>query len=209
MCVREIARAVCEGDDDIIVARCQEALQRGVDPSYIMKEGLTAGMMEAGKLFDDGEYFLPEMLISSMTLQKGLDFLMKDLQEEKSFWKGRIVIGTVEGDMHDIGKNLVVAMLRVAGFEVIDLGIDVPAKKFIEAIRTYKPDIVALSALLSTTMMNMQTIIQQISENGFRNEVKIMIGGAVVNQRFAEQIGADGYSENASQAVILAEKLMG
>ncbi|MDD6441305.1 MAG: corrinoid protein [bacterium] len=209
MCVREIARAVCEGDDDIIVVRCQEALQRGVEPSYIMKEGLTAGMMEAGKLFDDGEYFLPEMLISSMTLQKGLDFLMKDMQEEKSFWKGRIVIGTVEGDMHDIGKNLVVAMLRVAGFEVIDLGIDVSAKKFMEAIRTYKPDIVALSALLSTTMMNMQTIIQQISENGLRNEVKIMIGGAVVNQRFAEQIGADGYSENASQAVILAEKLMG
>ena len=209
MCVREIARAVCEGDDDIIVVRCQEALQRGVEPSYIMKEGLTAGMMEAGKLFDDGEYFLPEMLISSMTLQKGLDFLMKDMQEEKSFWKGRIVIVTVEGDMHDIGKNLVVAMLRVAGFEVIDLGIDVSAKKFMEAIRTYKPDIVALSALLSTTMMNMQTIIQQISENGLRNEVKIMIGGAVVNQRFAEQIGADGYSENASQAVILAEKLMG
>ena len=209
MCVREIARAVCEGDDDIIVVRCQEALQRGVEPSYIMKEVLTAGMMEAGKLFDDGEYFLPEMLISSMTLQKGLDFLMKDMQEEKSFWKGRIVIGTVEGDMHDIGKNLVVAMLRVAGFEVIDLGIDVSAKKFMEAIRTYKPDIVALSALLSTTMMNMQTIIQQISENGLRNEVKIMIGGAVVNQRFAEQIGADGYSENASQAVILAEKLMG
>lgn len=208
MCMKEIASAVCEGDDDNIVTLCRTALERGMKPSRIIKDGLTAGMMEAGELFDSGEYFLPEMLISSMTLQKGLDCLADSLEKGSSFWKGCIVIGTVEGDMHDIGKNLVGAMLQAAGFRVIDLGIDVPAERFVESVITYQPDIIAISALLSTTMMNMEMVIRKISEKGFRDQVKIMIGGAVVNQRFADRIGADGYSENASQAVRLAEQLI-
>lgn len=208
MYIREIASAVCEGNDDNIVALCRAALEGGATTSHIIKEGLTAGMMEAGELFDSGEYFLPEMLISSMTLQKGLDYLVNYLEKENSFWKGCIVIGTVEGDTHDIGKNLVGAMLRAAGFQVIDLGIDVPVERFVESISIYKPDIIAMSALLSTTMMTMETVIRAITDRGLRNQVKIIIGGAVVNQRFAERIGADGYSENASQAVKLAEQLV-
>lgn len=208
MCIREIASAVCEGNDENIAALCRTALEGGMKPSHIINEGLTAGMLEAGELFDSGEYFLPEMLISSMTLQKGLDYLADYLEKESSFFRGCIVIGTVEGDTHDIGKNLVGAMLQAAGFRVIDLGIDVPADRFIESIRMYKPDIIAMSALLSTTMLTMETVIRQISAQGLRSQVKIMIGGAVVNQRFADRIGADGYSENASQAVVLAKQLM-
>ena len=208
MCIREIASAVCEGNDDDITALCRTALEGGLKPSRIITEGLTEGMMEAGELFDSGEYFLPEMLISSMTLQKGLDYLADYLEKESEFFKGCIVIGTVEGDTHDIGKNLVGAMLKAAGFRVIDLGIDVPAQRFAESICEYEPDIIAMSALLSTTMMTMETVIRQISERGRRDRVKIMIGGAVVNQRFADRIGADGYSENASQAVQLAKKLI-
>ncbi len=208
MCIRKIASAVCEGNDDDIVALCSAALKSGMTPSYVIKEGLTAGMMEAGQLFDEGEYFLPEMLISSMTLQKGLDYLVDNMEKESPFWKGCVVIGTVAGDTHDIGKNLVGAMLQAAGFRVIDLGIDVPAERFMEAIETYKPDIIAMSALLSTTMMTMETVIRQITDSGLRDDVKIMIGGAVVNQRFADMIGADGYSANASRAVALAEQLV-
>lgn len=208
MCMEEIAAAVCEGDDDNIVDLCRMALEGGATPSCIIKEGLTAGMMRAGEFFDSGEYFLPEMLISSMTLQKGLDYLVGCLEKESGFWRGCIVIGTVEGDTHDIGRNLVGAMLQAAGFRVIDLGIDVSAERFIESVGIYKPDIIAMSALLSTTMMNMETVIRRLSDRGLRDQVKVMIGGAVVNQRFADRIGADGYSENASQAVLLAERLI-
>lgn len=206
--LEKIVDAVLEGDDEQIPLLCQEALNAGTSLVKIIQEGLTAGMQEAGKLFDEGEYFLPEMLISSMTLQRGLDYLAQYIEEEKDFWKGKIVIGTVSGDTHDIGKNLVAAMLKSAGFQVFDLGIDVSEEQFVEAIQKYHPDIVAMSALLSTTMMNMQTTIAKISEAGLRNQVKIMIGGAVVNEIFAKKIGADGYSEDASQAVALADHLI-
>ena len=208
MQLEKIADIVCAGEDTEIVELCRKALAEGIAPSVIIQEGLTAGMLRAAKLFDEGEYFLPEMLLSSMTLQKGLDELEKEMEQQSAFWKGKIVIGTVAGDTHDIGKNLVCAMLRAAGFQVYDLGIEVPDNAFVEAIQKYHPDIVAMSALLSTTMLNMRSTIQKIAEEGLRDQVKIMIGGAVVNENFAQRIGADGYSENAAEAVWLAEQLV-
>lgn len=208
MQLENIAKTVCEGEDTEIGALCRRALESGISSVDIIQRGLTKGMLRAAVLFDEGEYFLPEMLLSSMTLQKGLDELEKEIKQQSEFWKGKIVIGTVAGDTHDIGKNLVCAMLRAAGFQVYDLGIEVTEKTFVDAIHTYQPDIVAMSALLSTTMLNMQSTIQKISEEGLRNQVKIMIGGAVVNENFAQKIGADGYSENAVEAVRLAESLM-
>lgn len=209
MDLEKIVDAVREGEDEQIISLCQKAMEAGENPVTIIQDGLTKGMIEAGTLFDEGEYFLPEMLISSMTLQKGLDYLVQYLGNENGFWKGKIVIGTVAGDTHDIGKNLVGAMLKAAGFQVIDLGIDVSEETFVEAIKKYHPDIVAMSALLSTTMLNMKTTIDRISQEGLRGQIKIMIGGAVVNEKFAEQIDADGYSEDANQAVVLAEHLIG
>lgn len=203
-----ISSAVCEGEDDEIVILCQRAIDCGFDPVDIIRNGLTGGMMEASRLFQSGEYFLPEMLISSMTLQKGLDYLRPFIEGRSELTKGRIVIGTVAGDTHDIGKNLVGAMLKAAGFQVYDLGVDVSAEQFVEAIYKYEPDIVGMSALLSTTMMNMAENIQRFTEEGLRQRVKVMIGGAVVSQTFADRIGADGYSADAVEAVQLARKFM-
>lgn len=204
----QLIRAVCQGEDEQIIPLCQSALKRGDSPATIIQEGLTEGMLKAGQFFEEGEYYLPEMLISSMALQKGLDYLTPLLEGEHEFWKGTIVIGTVEGDTHDIGKNLVGAMLKAAGFLVYDLGVDVTAEQFVDAVQKYHPDILAMSALLSTTMMNMQKTIDALIQADLRNKLKIMIGGAVVNQRFAERIGADGYSEDAAGAAVLAERLM-
>lgn len=200
--------AVRDGEEEQIIPICQAALKEGASPIKIIEEGLTEGMLRAGRLFEQEDYFLPEMLISSMALQKGLDYLAPYLKGERQFWKGTVVIGTVEGDTHDIGKNLVGAMLQATGFRVYDLGVDVTAEQFVEAIQNYHPDILAMSALLSTTMMNMKTTISALSGAGLRESIKVMIGGAVVSQRFADLIGADGYSEDAAAAAALAEKLV-
>ena len=184
------------------------ALDSGLEPGMILSEGMIAAMTEVGKRFEDGEYFVPEMLISARAMQAGLNLLKPHLVGTDVKPAGKIVIGTVKGDLHDIGKNLVGLMLEGAGFEIIDLGVDVSPEKFVETIAAEHADIVALSALLTTTMLNMQTTVEAIQQAGLRDKVKIMIGGAPITQDYANQIGADGFSPDASRAVTMAKSLL-
>ncbi len=187
----------------------QAALAAGLDPGKVLSEGMIAAMKQVGQLFEDGEYFVPEMLISARAMQAGLAVLKPELLKSNVQALGKVAIGTVKGDLHDIGKNLVSMMLEGAGFEVLDLGADVPAEKFVEVVREQAPDLVALSALLTTTMPMMQATLQALQAAGLRGQVKVIIGGAPVTQAFAEQIGADGYAADASRAVNLAQSLVG
>jgi len=184
------------------------ALDAGLEPGMILSEGMIAAMTEVGKRFEDGEYFVPEMLISARAMQAGLNLLKPHLVGTDVKPAGKIVIGTVKGDLHDIGKNLVGLMLEGAGFEIIDLGVDVSPEKFVETIAVEHADIVALSALLTTTMLNMKTTVEAIQQAGLRDKVKVMIGGAPITQDYANQIGADGFSPDASRAVTVAKSLL-
>lgn len=186
----------------------QSALDAGLEPGLILSEGMIAAMKEVGKRFEDGEYFVPEMLISARAMQTGLNLLKPHLVGTDIKPVGKIVIGTVKGDLHDIGKNLVGLMLEGAGFEVIDLGVDVSPEKFAETAASEQAQIVCLSALLTTTMPNMETTIEAIKKAGLRDKVKVMIGGAPITQDYANQIGADGFSQDASRAVTLAKSLI-
>ena len=165
-------------------------------------------MSEVGRRFEEHEYFVPEMLIAARAMKAGLAVLKPLMTGDQETSMGRVLIGTVTGDLHDIGKNLVSAMLEGAGFEIIDLGVNVPPRKFIDAIRERQPQIVALSALLTTTMVGIKTTIDAIKEAGLRDQVKIMIGGAPTTQQFADEIGADGYSPNANGAVGVAKHFL-
>jgi len=169
---------------------------------------MIAAMKEVGKRFEEGEYFVPEMLISARAMQSGLTLLKPSLANTGVKAAGKVVIGTVKGDLHDIGKNLVALMLEGAGFEVKDLGVDIAPEKFVQAIETENANIVALSALLTTTMSNMKATVDAIQQAGMRERVKIMIGGAPVTQDYANQIGADGFAADASRAVSMAHSLL-
>ncbi|MEI7844698.1 MAG: corrinoid protein [Chloroflexota bacterium] len=200
--------AIMEGDVAGAQAGVQAALQAGLEPGTILTDGMIAAMKEVGKLFEEGEYFVPEMLIAARAMQAGLALLKPHLLSSEVKSAGKVAIGTIKGDLHDIGKNLVALMLEGAGFEILDLGVDVAPEKFVEAIRTGGADIVAFSALLTTTMPNMKTNIEAIQQAGLRNQVKIIIGGAPVTQAYADQIGADGFASDASRAVSLAQSLL-
>lgn len=204
-----IHQAVLEGDAPGVKENVQAAVDAGMDAGNILNDCLIPAMNEVGRLFEEGEYYIPEMLISAKAMKAGLAILQPLLMKSNVQAKGRIIIGTVQGDLHDIGKNLVAIMLEGAGFEVIDLGADVSPDKFVEAVREKQPDIIAMSALLTTTMPRMKDTIEVLNQSGVRQKVKIMIGGAPVNASYAEKIGADGYSEDASRAVTLAKSLMG
>jgi len=206
--ISEIYNNILDGQRTKIADNVRAALAAGVKPEIILNEGMVAAMSEVGKLFEEGEYFVPEMLVSARAMQEGLSVLKPVLVQENIKAAGKIVIGTVQGDLHDIGKNLVAMMLEGAAFEVIDLGTDVAPDKFVSAIETSGAQIVAMSALLTTTMGNMKTIIDAIQTAGLRGKVKIMVGGAPLSTQYANQIGADGYSQDASQAVALAKNLM-
>ena len=200
--------AILNGDMAATNAAVQSALDDGLDPGLILSDGMISAMKQVGKYFEEGEYYVPEMLISARAMQSGLSLLQPYLVSSNVKSAGKVVIGTVKGDLHDIGKNLVKLMLEGAGFEVKDLGVDVPAEKFVKAITEEQPQIVAFSALLTTTMLNMTTAVTAIREAGLRDQVKIIIGGAPVTQTFADQIGADGYSSDAGRAVSLAQSLL-
>ena len=187
----------------------QEALDAGQGADIILKEGLIAAMGEIGQKFEAGEVYVPEMLISAKSMKFGLELLRPHLVAADVQPLGKVVIGTVQGDLHDIGKNLVGMMMEGAGFEVIDLGVDVKPEEMIEAIKEHKPDIMAMSALLTTTMGNMKTAITMMEEAGIKGDLKVMIGGAPVTQDYADEIGADGFSVDASQAANLAKNLVG
>ena len=186
----------------------QEALDAGHGADTILKEGLIAAMSEIGARFESGEAYVPEMLISAKSMKFGLELLRPHLVAADVQPVGKVIIGTVQGDLHDIGKNLVAMMMEGAGFDVVDLGADVKPEDLMEAIKEHKPDIVALSALLTTTMGNMKTVITMMEDAGVKNEISVMIGGAPVTQDYADEIGADGFGVDASQAASVAKILV-
>jgi 5-methyltetrahydrofolate--homocysteine methyltransferase len=206
--LQTIYNAIMEGNASVVTANVQAALGQGLPPAQILNDGMIAAMEQVGKLFEEGEYFVPEMLIAARAMQSGLGVLRPHLIQAEVKSAGRVAAGTVKGDLHDIGKNLVCMLLEGAGFEVIDLGVDVSPEKFIEAVRDSKVDLLAFSALLTTTMPNMKTTLDMLKASGLRDQVKVMIGGAPVTQTYADQIGADGYAPDASRAVALAKSLM-
>ena len=206
--VREIYDAVVNGNANTVKLKVQAALDADVNIETLLNEGMIAPMKEVGQLFESGEYFVPEMLISARAMQAGMVLLRPVLISKDIKPLGKVVIGTVKGDLHDIGKNLVSMMLEGAGFEMVDLGTDVSPEKFLEAIQTHKPDIVGISALLTTTMTNIDKTLRFFEQNKVRSQVKVIIGGAPVTQVYADTIGADGYSPDASQATLLAKRLM-
>jgi 5-methyltetrahydrofolate--homocysteine methyltransferase len=206
--IKEIHTNVMEGDVTSVKANVQAAIDAGIPVSDILNDGMIAAMAEVGHLFEEGECFVPEMLIAARAMQTGLALLQPHLKNAEVISAGKVVVGTVKGDLHDIGKNLVAMMLEGAGFEIIDLGTDVPAEKFVEAVRNQGAQIVAMSALLTTTMPSIKNTIDALTTAGLRGQVKVMIGGAPVTQNYADQIGADGFAPDASRAVATAKELM-
>ena len=206
--IQEVYNAVLNGAMGETSGKVQDALDAGNTPDAILNEGLITAMGEIGQRFEDGEVYVPEMLISAKSMKFGLELLRPHLVTADVKPLGRVVIGTVQGDLHDIGKNLVGMMMEGAGFEVIDLGVDVKAEDLIEAVKEHNPDIVALSALLTTTMGNMKSAIELLEDAGIKGDVKVIVGGAPVTQEFADEIGADGFRSDASQAANLAKELV-
>lgn len=204
----ELFDGILDGDMSITSDNVQIALDVGLAPNIILNEGMIPAMAEVGQLFEEGEYFVPEMLVSARAMQAGLVILKPHLVASGVEPIGKVVIGTVQGDMHDIGKNLVTMMLEGAGFEVIDLGVDVKPENFITSVRDNKPQVVAMSALLTTTMPKMEFTLDAMRDAGVLENVKVMVGGAPVTAEFAEKIGANGYASDASQAATLAKSLL-
>ncbi len=200
--------SILNGDNGQVPRQVQAALDAGIDPARILNEAMIAAMGEVGRLYEEGEYYVPEMLIAARAMQSGLAVLKPYLAQADVQSPGRVAIGTVRGDLHDIGKNLVAMMLQGAGFEIIDLGADVAPERFVAAVEQQGVHIVALSALLTTTMPNMKVTIDALKAAGVRDQVKVMIGGAPVTEAYAKQIGADGYAPDASRAVTLARSLI-
>ncbi len=205
--IKEIYQGIMDGQHKAVEAKVQIALQAGVNPKTLLEEGMIAAMAEVGRLFEIGEYYVPEMLVSARAMQTGLALLKPHLKEANVKPAGKVAIGTVKGDLHDIGKNLVAMMLEGAGFEIVDLGTDVTPEKFAEAAKDV--NLVALSALLTTTMPNMKLIIEAVRAVDADKKVKVIIGGAPVTEAFAQQVGADGYAPDASRAVAVAKSLVG
>ena len=199
--------AVLNGDAKSAVATTQQALAEGADASELISKYMIPAMDEVGQRFECEEYFVPELLLAARAMKGSLELLRPLLAAKGAQPTGRVVIGTVKGDLHDIGKNLVASMLEGGGFEVTDLGADVSPEKFIDAVKTANADIVCLSALLTVTMPSMRTTIDALKKAGLRDKVKILVGGAPVTQKFAEEIGADGFGENAGVAVSLARRI--
>ena len=206
MSIDSIREAVMNYENDKVVELVKQELSQGTDISKILNDGLIGAMDEIGKLFSAGELFVPEMLMAAQAMKAGLEELKPHMTKGDTTSKGTVVIGTVKGDLHDIGKNLVAMMMEGAGFEVIDLGIDVDTEKFIQAAEEHKADVICMSALLTTTMPEMKVVIDTLKERGLN--YKTMVGGAPVTQEFADQIGADGYSPDAASAVEKARLLI-
>lgn len=195
--MEELKKHVIKGASEEVTGRVKILLEQGVNAETIMHESLIPAMDEVGDLFQKGEFFLPEMIVAARAMQDGMAVIKPLLAEKEHKPEGSVVIGTVSGDLHDIGKNLVVMLLEGAGLEVIDLGIDVTAEKFVEAVKKYEPNVLGLSALLTTTMLKMKETVEAVEEAGLRSKVKIMIGGAPVTGEFADEIGADFHGADA------------
>lgn len=203
-----IKNAVVNGKHLEIEDLVKKALDEDVDMNLIINDALIAAMDIVGQKFSRGDIFVPEMMVSAVSMKKGLDIIKPRLGAAKAEFKGTILMGTVKGDLHDIGKNLVIMILEGAGFNVIDLGVDLSVEKVIEQVKTVKPEILGLSALLTTTMPEMQKVIEALEQNGLRDSVKVMVGGAPIDAAFAERIGSDGYGKDAAEAVQLARSFV-
>ncbi|VFQ43200.1 cobalamin B12-binding domain-containing protein [Desulfoluna butyratoxydans] len=206
--LKTITDTLIAGDDEALVNHVKAALDQGMEAGVILSDGLIAGMDVVGGRMETGEMFIPEVLMSAMAMGTAVEILKPLLSEDDNASVGKVVIGTVKGDLHDIGKNLVVMMMESAGFEVTDLGVDVEIDTFLNEIREKQPDIVGLSALLTTTMPMMKSTVEQITASGLRDGVKIMVGGAPVDQAFADEIGADAYAADAGSASKLAKAML-
>jgi 5-methyltetrahydrofolate--homocysteine methyltransferase len=208
MMLDSIYQSVIEGDAQGVSEGVQGALEAGQDPGEILNQGMISAMAEVGRRFEAQEMFVPEMLIAARAMKAGMTILKPYLLEADIEPVGTVVLATVKGDLHDIGKNLVGMMMEGAGFEVVDLGVDVAPEGFVEAVREYQPDFVGMSALLTTTMPSMGTTVEALEEAGLREQVKVMVGGAPVTQQFAEEIGADIYAPDASSAATRAKAVL-
>ena len=204
--LNELKNCIINGDTDKIEEIVRKALNQGFKPEEIINKGIEA-MNIVGEMFEKGEVFIPEVMIAAEVFKKMFETVKPYLKTEVK-GKGRVVIGTVEGDIHSIGKDLVATMLQIAGFEVIDLGVDVSTEKFIEAIEKYKPDVLGMSALMTTTMINQRKVIEELKKRGLRNKVKVIVGGAPVTEEWAREIGADAYAKDAFEAVRIVERLI-
>jgi 5-methyltetrahydrofolate--homocysteine methyltransferase len=206
--LQQIFEGIVVGDRTIVQEKVEEAIDTGLDAAVILNDGMIAAMAEVGRRFEYEEYYMPEMLIAARAMQDGLAILKPHLQQAEVKSAGKVVAGTVHGDLHDIGKNLVCMMFEGAGFEIQDLGVNVSPEGFVDAVRSGGVDIVAMSALLTTTMPNMKVTIEALDEAGLRSKVKVIVGGAPLTESYAGEIGADGYAPDASRAVTLAKSLM-
>lgn len=204
-----LKEAIVAGKLEDAKAIVNEAIEAGMDAQDIINNYLIKGMEEIGQRFEEGKAFVPNLLLAARAMKGCLEILKPRLKDASGASLGTLVIGTVKGDLHDIGKNLVASMLEGCGFEVINLGVDISGQQFVEAVRKYNPQIVCLSALLTTTMSYMKEVIDTLDSEGLRQNVKVLVGGAPVSEEFAMQIGADGYSTNANGAVVLAKRVLG
>lgn len=207
--LQELTDAIVAGNLNGAVALSQQAVDAGITPQAIISDYLIKGMETIGARFGEGKAFVPNLLMSARAMKGCLDLLKPMMKGDTSISYGRIVIGTVKGDLHDIGKNLVASMFEGSGFEVVNLGINVEAGKFVQAVVDNKADILCLSALLTTTMGYMKDVVEAVNAAGIRDSIKIMVGGAPVNAAFAQEIGADAYTDDANEAVIEAKRLLG
>ncbi len=208
MSVEALYNAVLEGDAGEAASQVEAGLAAGIPPSDLLNNGCIAAMAEVGRLFEEGEMFVPEMLIAARAMQAGMNLLKPHLAEGEITSAGKVVVGTVAGDLHDIGKNLVGMMMEGAGFEIVDLGTDVGADAFVAAVKEHEPDMIGMSALLTTTMPSMTATVEALTEAGLRDQVKVLIGGAPVTQGFCDEIGADGFAPDASSATRKAKELL-
>jgi|YNPNPStandDraft_1061719.scaffolds.fasta_scaffold04060_5 5-methyltetrahydrofolate--homocysteine methyltransferase len=206
--LQKIATKLYAGEEEEVAELVKSALDQGLSPSEILQGGLIAGMDEVGRDFKCGELFVPEVLVAARAMHAGMNILRPLLSKSDAQGLGKFVIGTVEGDLHDIGKNLVKMMMEGAGFEVIDLGTDVKPAAFVQAVKEHQPKLVGMSALLTTTMVAMRSTIEALNEAGVRGSVKVMVGGAPVTNDFAQSIGADAYAPDAAAAVDIARQLI-
>ncbi len=206
--LEDLADSIIKGQAPKAQELTQKALDDGMEPSQVLTNGLIAGMDVVGKKFKNNEFYVPEVLIAARAMKQGMQILKPKLAESGVEPLGRFVVGTVKGDLHDIGKNLVAMMMEGAGYEVIDLGVDVTPDKFIAAVKENNAGIVGMSALLTTTMVKMQDTIKALEEEGLRDSVKIFVGGAPLTQNYSDEIGADGYAADAASAVELAKEIV-
>jgi corrinoid protein of di/trimethylamine methyltransferase len=206
--LEKLRQCIVDGDDDMATALAEEALQSGVDVLEIVKTAITPGIEQAGKLWHENIYFMPDVVLSAEAFKAAMQVVKPHVQGRETSSRGKIIIGVVAGDMHDLGKSIVIAMLMGAGFDVIDLGVDVPAETFIEKAKELKPDILGIGCYMTTTMLELKEVVRSLNEHGLRDRIKIMIGGVPTTQQFADEIGADAWGRDALDTVVIAKQLM-